>query len=73
MVLELQGCRILRLQVSTVSKLSELGVPGFQSRSPLLEPLQECLPRIPCRKSYRNFSGHLTVTKLADLVRVLFH
>ena len=33
MVLELQGCRIsrvagfLRLQVSTVSKLSELGVP----------------------------------------------
>ena len=47
---------------STVSELSELGVPGFQSRNPLLEPLQECLARIPCRKFCRNFSGHLNKT-----------
>ena len=77
-VLEPRGCRILRLQgsmiqkfqssrnprlqASTVSKLSGLGVPEFQSRNPLLEPLQECLARIPCRKSCRNFSGHLNKT-----------
>ena len=59
---KLQSSRNPRLQVSMVSKLSELRVPGFQSRNPLLEPLQECLARIPCRKPCRNFSGHLNKT-----------
>ena len=72
-VLELYGCRILRLQgsmvqklqssrnprlqVSTVSKLSELRVPGFQSRNPLQFLVGSLAGTFPD-----------TLTKLADLV-----
>ena len=38
MVQKLQSSRNPRLQVSMVSELSNLGIPGFQSRNPLLAP-----------------------------------